>query len=1204
MKIGIHLRAAIGAIFLIAFSISTNAFAAPKIIYGPFDYAGAWSACKAFANGKANCNQSYDAVYISECKTYDGKGTVLWWCGSQAQVAVHWFQYTYNCPAGTSRDVNSGRCIPNNQKNSGGNGPNSCNPVNLYSGNKYFSFTERLFSGLYGLNFNYSYNSDLNIWSYSFSQKLSFSDDRQEVIKYTDETGAAAYFYKSIPVFIGDGSVAPPPSYHSNNRNDYYLYKDFGSWELRKPDGSVEKFNLDGSLNKIAFPNGIEYDINNIENTRQIITPGGTVEIITQGLNDLILLDQQLIFTLEKDSSNRISIVRYTENGGSIQFAGSPRITSVVDERSRSFKNVAYYGNGKVQKSIVGNTHVESFEFLSNNITRYTNPFGKKAEMAFDLYNGSARIRSNTGLASTNCAASNEYYSYDTNGFKDKVTDAKGNVTDYNYSTSGLVTKITEGLRWTDGTRTSTTTTPDTRITEQDWNATSRQLVEVRAPGLTTHYAYWPNNRLKQVTQTDTTSQTNVFGSTQGLQRITSYSYTYYNGTGLPFDVLVDSLTVDGPLPGTSDTTIYKYDLQGRLLSTTNAAGQAQQFANFDSRGQPQTTTDANGVVTELGYHSRGWLETVTVKDPANNTALDAVTSYAWYPNGTLEQLTFPDGSFLHYEYNDARHLIEIQNNLGEKVTFSPNAVGEWVESRTYDTSATMKRLQTRAFDELGRLMDLFGNHGQHTHYGYDTNNNLGTIVENGDNRTLTTSMNYDTLDRLKEVLKPVTTEQNGTPSTVNVNTSYGYDGASNLTSVTDPKGNITSYIYNGFGDKIQQTSPDTGVTQYWYNAQGSLSDQQDARGVHVQYHYDTLGRLAWIEYPSVSDDIHYYYDEISSDNPYAKGRLTRVTDGTGSTQYRYDHRGNITRNTRTLDDQTFITEYRYNLANNLTGITYPGGRIVSYTRGDALGRITGLTTRKSGSEPEQTVLTNVTYLPFGPLTQFNYGNGLTRQVPYDLDYRIDQITVSGSVTPLNLDYGYDAFNNITSILNGVDNGRSETFAYDDLHRLQHAYGFYINGTNPIDHIRYEYDPVGNRASRELSLGGIQQSSESYSYNSLSNQLDSISRTAGGTTQVRSLQYSDAGNLESETNFDGINKTYAYNDNNRLINLSENSLEKGEYQHNALGERVKKTSNGATVHYLYGLQGELLAEADANGTIIRNYLYLNGQMVGAIDVTN
>lgn len=232
-----------------------------------------------------------------------------------------------------------------------------------------------------------------------------------------------------------------------------------------------------------------------------------------------------------------------------------------------------------------------------------------------------------------------------------------------------------------------------------------------------------------------------------------------------------------------------------------------------------------------------------------------------------------------------------------------------------------------------------------------------------------------------------------------------------------------------------------------------------------------------------------------------------------------------------------------------------------------------------------------------------DHRGNITRHIR-TLDYRIGQITVSGKVTALDLDYGYDAFNNITSILNGVDNGRSETFAYDDLHRLQHAYGFYLDGASPIDHIRYEYDPVGNRTQRDLRLGGVLQSSESYSYNPLSNQLDSISRTAGSSTHVRSLQYSDAGNLDSETGFDGTHKSYAYNDNNRLISLSENSLPKGDYQHNALGQRVKKTRNGSPVHYLYGLQGELLAEADANGTILRTYLYLNGQMVGAVDVTN
>lgn len=364
-----------------------------------------------------------------------------------------------------------------------------------------------------------------------------------------------------------------------------------------------------------------------------------------------------------------------------------------------------------------------------------------------------------------------------------------------------------------------------------------------------------------------------------------------------------------------------------------------------------------------------------------------------------------------------------------------------------------------------------------------------------------------------------------------------------------------------------------------------------------VQYHYDDLGRLVRVQYPNSAQDVHYFYDEVEAANPHAIGKLTRITDQSGTTQYRYDHRGNLTAYIRTLAGQTYSTLYAYNLANKLTQITYPDGRVVNYQRGDALGRVDQVTTLKNGSAV-QTVVSNVAYLPFGPVTSFDYGNGLTRQVPYDLDYRIDQISVVGASTALSLDFSYDRFNNIVGIANGLNPQQSETFAYDDLHRLQHAYGQYGN----TNHIRYEYDMVGNRTLRGLSLGGVEHTLETYSYDPASNKLNDVTRIINGTPSVRSLSYSAAGNLEAETTYDGNSRSLFYDDNNRMIELAENGLNQGEYQHNALGQRVSKTVNGVTTHFLYGPEGELLAEADSNGNLTRQYLYLNGQMIAVVDV--
>jgi YD repeat-containing protein len=76
------------------------------------------------------------------------------------------------------------------------------------------------------------------------------------------------------------------------------------------------------------------------------------------------------------------------------------------------------------------------------------------------------------------------------------------------------------------------------------------------------------------------------------------------------------------------------------------------------------------------------------------------------------------------------------------------------------------------------------------------------------------------------------------------VATAYGYDVHGNLTSVTDPNGNVTSYVYDDFGRMISQTSPVvTGVTTY-VRCRGHLTTMTDAKGATTTRTYDPLGRV------------------------------------------------------------------------------------------------------------------------------------------------------------------------------------------------------------------------------------------------------------------------------------------------------------------------------------------------------------------------
>jgi len=116
--------------------------------------------------------------------------------------------------------------------------------------------------------------------------------------------------------------------------------------------------------------------------------------------------------------------------------------------------------------------------------------------------------------------------------------------------------------------------------------------------------------------------------------------------------------------------------------------------------------------------------------------------------------------------------------------------------------------------------------------------------------------------------------------------------------------------------------------------------------------------------------------------------------------------------------------------------LSEPRGTQVYYTR-DGIGRITGLSYLLSGQTTQTTLVSNVTYLPFGPVASITYGTGssartLTRN--YDQDYVIASVKDPGT-DGLDLNYSRDAIGNLTRIANSVGTA-GNTYAYDALNRL------------------------------------------------------------------------------------------------------------------------------------------------------------------------
>jgi RHS repeat-associated protein len=829
-------------------------------------------------------------------------------------------------------------------------------------------------------------------------------------------------------------------------------------------------------------------------------------------------------------------------------------VTGILDKDGTRRWTVAYNTAGQAVSSAgpgdVDQTTVAYSASPSNSTTwirTVTNALGKTTTYTFPEFNFwmDNRLTEVDGAPSTNCPASARSYTYGSDSFVASTTDEEGRVTTYTHDPRGMPTSIIRGSG-----------TPQASTTTYTWHPTLRVPTQIVQPGLTTNLTWNAQGQLTQRTQTDTTTQTVPY-ATNGQTR--TWTYTYEPIAGY-------LASVDGPLPGTGDTVTYAYNSQGYLQTVTNEVGLVTQATAWNGRGQPTSMTDPNGAVTNYTYDGLGRL-TGIAQDP---TGINATWGFSYDAVGEITQVKRPNGAFLQYTWDTAKRLTTVTDNTGATINYGRDLMGNATSTTIKDAGGNIQFAQTATFDELSRLLTSVGAASQTWKNAYDKTDNQVSVT---DPRSNIYRWGFDALNRL-------ISETNEDNSPVNLTR----NGKDEITAYQDPRTLTTTYVRDGFGDVIQRVSPDTGTTVYQYDARGDVTAITDGRGVVTNLTYDNAGRLLTKQYPAApGENITYTWDSTASGNKGA-GRITTITDASGSIQWTYDTLGRTVQETKTTAGVTYMIGYAYDAAGNITQITYPSGRTVNYAR-DALGRISGVTTQASATATPVTLASNIAYEPFGALQSLTYGNGLALSKTFTPDYLESGMSVSGSAgTVMSRTLGRTDNINITGITDNLDSTRSETFSYTPSNRLQSASGAY-------GALTWQYDGVGSRTQEVLTYGPTTTSV--YTYPSTSNQLGSI--TQGGVP-TRSFATDGAGNIIADTR-SGTAYLYDYNNRGRLDQVTVAGTVLASYGYDALERMAIRTTQNmtpsGTTYYLYDLSGQLLAEASAGGTTVTEYVWLD-----------
>ncbi|RDS84297.1 RHS repeat-associated core domain-containing protein [Dyella psychrodurans] len=890
-------------------------------------------------------------------------------------------------------------------------------------------------------------------------------------------------------------------------------------------------------------------------------------------------------------------------------------LTGDIDETDTRLTSIGYNSQGQATMSMLAtNIDKTQVSYGSGGTTTVTYPLGVQTTLGFVTPSGSMHTSTVSAPCGPQCGQPNASATFDANGYQASTTDFNGNVSLTTYDANGLLDQEIDAQG-----------ASSQRATNFTWDTTLRVPLTrtvSNAGGTTISSTQWVYNTIGQPLARCDVDPTNSAASgyscsntgtiPAGVRRWT-YTYCTAVGTGCPLTGLM--LTATGPRTDLTQTASYSYYTSssatdcgtpgaacyqaGDLYQVTDALGHVTTIASYDADGRITRLTDANGVNTDMTYTPRGWL--------ASRTVGGTTTSFTYTPYGTVQTVTDPDGVTTTYGYDAAHRLVKITDALGNYIQYTLDAAGDKTAEQVYDSSGTLHKSLTRTFNTLGQLttvVDGLNNtvFNASASGSYDANGNL---IQSIDGLNIPRQLGYDALNRLVQTID----NYNGTDTaTKNTTAQYSYDSLDRLTQLTDPSSLNTTYSYDGLSDATGQVSPDTGTTSRSFDAAGNVLTRTDAKGITATNTYDALDRLISTSYPDNTQNVTYSYDDPNSitgcSTSYPVGRLTRIIENSVTTVYCYDAQGRVTSKGQSIEGSfgafpvkqpnlgecpagmmcandmattaaADVTGYAYTAAGRLSGITYPSGTLVSYTR-DGDGRIQSVSLTPPNGTASSAV-NGVTYQPFGPISGYTLGNGQQIARTYDANYRLTDLTSPA----FNLHVARDAMGDITAMGNAPGaNPATETYAYDPLYRL-----LSVTEANGATLESVTYNPTGDR----LTKTGNGLATGTYTYNTGTHQLNATGNAArtvdadGNTTAITKA---------------GSTYGFGYSDRNRMIVAQLGSSTIANYTYNALSQRIQKVANSATERYDYNEASQMLGEYGATN---RDYIWMDGIPVANVD---
>ena len=702
----------------------------------------------------------------------------------------------------------------------------------------------------------------------SNGNRVSFDYDDGRLEKIRHEVNGDTDYYIEI-VYNQDHLIKEVKEVKGTERLRHILYEyDDGNLVLVKDfeDGTTIYKYDSGNITKITYPNGKSYERFGYEQPEAGKECEAGVCIWTEnntpGSRIALIYDRDNSKTTVMDSKENITVYNYQMIGGiglvtsitdaqrnTTQYTwdGDHNLSSFTDAKGYT-KSYAYDGKSnltQVSYPLDNITVSYTYEPTFNNIETVTDAKGNVTRYN---YNAIGDIVSPNISSIVDAMDNTTYITYNEHGQIKTIKDSLEHTKTFEYDPRGNLTAMIDPL----GNR-----------TEMTYDPLNRLVSLTDAEGNTTVYTYYGNTR-------------NITSVTDAVGNVTVYNYDVGNGcsacsasSGLLLTKITDAK---------GHITQFEYDLQGRTTVITNPRGDKEYF-DYDGVGNLITYTDRNGQIISYKYNS--------LNRPTAKISSDDRVIYEYDSIGNLKSISDSD-SQIDTEYDPLKRVKNVVVTLP----------GGYSTNLTYD------------YDKNGNRISMIEPNFGELKYDYDNLNRLTYITTPKEEIV---EFGYDELSRHKMMKLP-----NGT------RTDYSYYDNSQLKTLTHSNKNG---IFESFA--------------YTHDRVGNRKILTDMIGTH-SYDYDNLYQLIGTAHPQASSPAeHFNYDPVGNrldshlSDSYQYDERNCLTEDDQYT-YNYDNNGNLISRISKADGAT--TQYTYDTSNRLIRVDLPGGEIATY-RYDPLGR-------------------------------------------------------------------------------------------------------------------------------------------------------------------------------------------------------------------------------------------------------------------------